>query len=65
MRSHATREVALVALVFLSVHLSLVALEAWARWRRVGEAVAIWASGPWRAGGLVLVAVAWRGECRL
>ena len=47
---------ALVALVFLSVHLSLVALEAWARWRRVGEAVAIWASGPWRAGGLVLVA---------
>ena len=46
-----------MALFFLSVHLSLVALEAaWTRWRRVGEAVAIWASGPWCTGGLVLVA---------
>ena len=42
----ATREVALVALVFLSVHLSLVALEAW-RWR-LG------------AGGLALEAWRWR-----
>ena len=42
----ATREVALVALVFLSVHLSLVALEAW-RWR-LGD------------GGLALEAWRWR-----
>ena len=42
----ATRELALVALVFLSVHLSLVALEAW-RWR-LG------------AGGLALEAWRWR-----
>ena len=52
----ATREVALVALVFLSVHLSLVALEAWARWRRVGEAVTIWRVGALAHCGAVLVA---------
>ena len=49
----ATREVALVALVFLSAHLSLVALEAW-RWRlgAGGLALEAWR---WRlgAGGLV------------
>ena len=41
----ATREVALVALVFLSAHLSLVALEAW-RWRLGAGGLALEASWP-------------------
>ena len=72
----ATREVALVALVFLSVHLSLVALEAW-RWRLGAGGLALEASWPVAVRRRPLVValgaawrgVAWRGmrrgECRL